>query len=62
MMKKFILSIGIVVCVIVLFLFISSYDGVEILIIDEDNNVFYFDDGGDCMIYLGEDWVIGDDC
>ena len=62
MMKKLILSTGIVACAIALFSFTSSYDGVETLIIDEDHNAFYFDDGGDCTIHLGEDWAIGDDC
>jgi hypothetical protein len=60
-MKTLILSFGLTICAFGLFSF-ASHVSPETLIIDADGNSFYFDDGGNCIIHLGEDWALGSDC
>jgi hypothetical protein len=63
-MKTLILSFGLTICAFGLFSFAStSHNAPETIIVDGDGNVFIFDDGGDCVIHLGDDpWWFGNDC
>ncbi|HFA51888.1 MAG TPA: hypothetical protein ENJ95_22960 [Bacteroidetes bacterium] len=60
-MKKLIFAFSLVICSAAFFSFTPN-EGIETTIIDEEGNVFTYDDGYDCFIHLGEDWAIGDDC
>lgn len=59
-MKKLIFAFGLVICSTGFFSFTAD-EGIETTIMDEDGNVFHYDDGYDCFIHLGEDWALGDD-
>lgn len=63
-MEKLILVFGLLICSFGSFaLSPVSHNAPETIIVDADGNIHIFDDGGDCVMHLGNDpWSFGDDC